>query len=413
MTRPLRHLRRHTTHAAEERTTREMADGPSDHEYERPDTGLTPVNRVKAAPSGITTKTKKDFMTTQSSPPTSRIMRASVLVTPGTVEVQDVPVPALTDDQVLVRISAVGVCGSDTHFFHEGHIGDMVVKDPLILGHESAGTIVAVGANVSPERVGERVSIEPQKPCRVCEYCKGGQYNLCPNIEFYAAPPIHGAFAEYAAIESDFAYAVPDHVSDDSAALMEPLSVAIATCRKAAVMPGSRVLIAGAGPIGILVAKVARIYGAVNVTVSDPAPHRREFVLEAGATRVVDPRNDDLIRSGSLFDVFVDASGAPPAIKSGIAAVRPGGKVVLVGMGADTVELPVSLIQNREIELTGIFRYNNTWPLAIELVASGQVDLDPLVTHRFGLEDVRAALLTGAEDPHAIKSVVIPSKSPS
>ncbi|MET1088370.1 MAG: NAD(P)-dependent alcohol dehydrogenase [Arthrobacter sp.] len=347
-------------------------------------------------------------MTAASTFQAPRTMRASVLLRPGTVEVQDVQLPTLGDNQVLVRISAVGVCGSDTHFFQEGHIGEMVVREPLILGHESAGTIVAVGAGVPGERVGERVSIEPQKPCRVCEYCKNGRYNLCPQIEFYAAPPIHGAFAEYAAIEADFAYPVPDHVSDEAAALMEPLSVAIATCRKAAVQPGSRVLIAGAGPIGVLVAKVAGIYGATDIVVSDPALHRREFALGAGATRVVDPLSGDLDPAGSLFDVFVDASGAPPAIQAGIRAVKPGGRVVLVGMGADSVELPVSLIQNREIELTGIFRYTNTWPMAIDLVAAGLVDLDSLVTHRFGLEDVETALLTGARDPHAIKSVIVP-----
>lgn len=347
-------------------------------------------------------------MTTQNSMLPTRTMRASMLISPGTVAVQDVPVPTLNDNQVLVKISAVGVCGSDTHFFHEGHIGDMIMTEPMILGHESAGTIVAVGGAVSPARIGQRVSIEPQKPCRVCEYCKAGQYNLCQNIEFYAAPPIHGAFAEFAAIDSDFAYPVPDHVSDEAAALMEPLSVAIATCRKAVIQPGSSVLIAGAGPIGILVAKVAGVYGAVDITVSDPAEHRREFVLGAGATRAVDPRTEDLTGSGSLFDVFVDASGAPAAIQAGIRAVKPGGKVVLVGMGTDTVELPVSLIQNREIELTGIFRYTNTWPMAIKLVASGLVDLDALVTHRFGLENVETAMLTGGTNPHAIKSVIIP-----
>lgn len=340
-----------------------------------------------------------------------RTMRASVLVQPGRVEVQEVPPPALEDDQVLVKISAVGVCGSDTHFFHEGHIGDMVVREPLILGHESAGTIVAVGAKVSPDRLGERVSIEPQKPCRVCEYCRSGQYNLCPQIEFFAAPPIHGAFAEYAAIEADFAYPVPDQISDEAAALMEPLSVAIATCRKAKVQPGAKVFIAGGGPIGVLVAKVAGIYGASEIVVSDPAPHRREFALGAGATRAVDPldpQTGDPAQDGSLFDIFVDASGAPAAIRNGIRAVKPGGRVVLVGMGADNVDLPISLIQNREIELTGIFRYTNTWPVAIDLVASGRVELDSLVTHRFGLEDVEAALLTGTTDPHAIKSVIVP-----
>lgn len=338
-------------------------------------------------------------------PPTS--MRASVLVAPKTVEVQDIPVPVLEDDQVLVEIMAVGVCGSDTHFFLHGHIGDLVVDGPLVLGHESAGRIVAVGSEVDPARIGERVSIEPQKPCRVCVYCKEGQYNLCDNMEFYGAPPIHGAFSEYAVIQSDFAHAVPDHLSDAAAALIEPLSVAVWACQKAGVSPGDRILITGAGPIGVVTAQVARAFGALEIIVSDPVEQRRAVVARHGATQTIDPMTED-VKALAPVDIFLDASGSAPAIKSGIHAVRKGGRVVLVGMGLDNLELPVSVIQNREIELTGIYRYANTWPLAIKLAASGAIDLDSLVTGKLGLDSVEEALLKAGSDPTALKTLVIP-----
>ncbi|MFJ6532988.1 NAD(P)-dependent alcohol dehydrogenase [Microbacterium sp. NPDC091662] len=333
-------------------------------------------------------------------------MRASVLVRAGELTVETRPVPVPFADQVIVRVNAVGICGSDVHYFHEGRIGDFVVEEPLVLGHEAGGTIVAVGADIDDSRVGERVSIEPQRPCRVCEFCRSGRYNLCPQIEFYATPPIDGAFAEYVAIQSDFAYTVPDSVSDDAAALMEPLSVAIAAVQKAGVRPGSRVLITGAGPIGIVTAQTARAFGAAEIVISDPMAERREVALRFGATSAVDPAAGPL---GSGYDSFVDASGSPVAVKQGISALKPGGVAVLVGMGADEIALPVSTIQNRELIVTGIFRYANTWPAAIELVASGDVDLDALVTGSFGLAEVREAL-DSASHPSTLKSIVRPDR---
>ncbi|MFF1539495.1 NAD(P)-dependent alcohol dehydrogenase [Microbacterium sp. NPDC058269] len=333
-------------------------------------------------------------------------MRASVLVRAGELTVETRPVPAPAADQVIVRVNAVGICGSDVHYFHEGRIGDFVVEEPLVLGHEAGGTIVAVGTDIDDSRVGERVSIEPQHPCRVCEFCRSGRYNLCPQIEFYATPPIDGAFAEYAAIQGDFAYAVPDSVSDDAAALMEPLSVAIAAVQKAGVRPGSRVLITGAGPIGIVTAQTARAFGATEIVISDPMAERREVALRFGATEAVDPAAGPL---GSGYDSFIDASGSPVAVKQGISALKPGGVAVLVGMGADEIALPVSTIQNRELIVTGIFRYANTWPTAIELVASGAVDLDALVTGSFGLAEVREAL-DSASHPTTLKSIVRPDR---
>jgi len=333
-------------------------------------------------------------------------MRASVLHGIGDVRLEDVPVPPVARDQVLVRIGAVGVCGSDVHYYREGRIGDFVVERPLILGHEAAGTIVAVGADVPSDRIGERVSIEPQRACRVCDQCKHGRYNLCRRIEFYATPPIDGAFAEFAVIQADYAFRLPDAVSLVAGALCEPLSVGVWSNRKARVGPGSSLLVAGGGPIGIIVTQVARAFGAADVIVSDPVATRRDAALRYGATRVVDPLLDDAL-DGLEVDAFIDASGAAAAVRAGILAVAPAGRVVLVGMGADDLLLPVSRIQSRELEVTGVFRYANTWPLALDLVARGAVDLDGLVTGRFGLDDVEAAL-ESATRPDSLKAVVLP-----
>ncbi|MGY2743626.1 NAD(P)-dependent alcohol dehydrogenase [Arthrobacter sp. UYCu723] len=332
-------------------------------------------------------------------------MRASVLLEKQKVVVEVRPVPVLEEDEVLVRISSVGVCGSDVHYFKEGRIGSFVVESPLILGHESAGTIVAVGRKVDASRVGERISIEPQHPSATSRETLSGRYNLDPHMEFYATPPVDGAFAEYAKIQSHFAHAVPDSVSDDAAALMEPLSVGIAAARKAGITAGSSVLVAGAGPIGVITAQVAKAFGATDIVVSDLDPTRREQALRFGATRVIDPRESDV--SGLGVDAFIDASGATPAVLSGMRAVRPGGTVVLVGMGADEIPMPVSLIQNNELIVTGIFRYANTWPTAISLVSSGRVDLDSLVTGRYGLDAVEEAMIASTAST-SMKTMINP-----
>jgi L-iditol 2-dehydrogenase len=334
-------------------------------------------------------------------------MQASVLHGVGDVRLDDVHVPTPDPDQVLVQIEAVGVCGSDVHYFHQGRIGGFVVEQPMILGHESAGTIVAVGSAVSPDRVGERVSIEPQRACRHCDQCKHGRYNLCTSMEFYATPPIDGAFAEFAVIQADYAHPIPDEMSIEAAALCEPLSVGIWANQKAGTAPSSSVLIAGAGPIGIIAAQVARAFGATRIVVSDPVAERRTVALRFGATEVVDPVATDIAAAGLDVDAFIDASGAEPAVRAGIHAVAPAGRVVLVGMGADELRLPVSRIQNRELQLTGVFRYANTWPTAIRLIESGLVDVDALVTSRHGLDDVVAAL-EAATRPETLKALVVP-----
>lgn len=336
-------------------------------------------------------------------------MTASVLTGAKALAVEEVAVPAIADDEVLVEIAAVGVCGSDTHYYRHGRIGGFVVDGPLILGHECSGTIVAVGADVAESRIGERVAIEPQKNCRRCRECRAGRYNLCPNMEFYATPPIDGAFARYAAIRTEFAHPIPDSMSDEAAALLEPLSVAITTMRKAGVAPGTSILIAGAGPIGIICAQTARAFGAAEIIVTDLVAERRERALSFGATRAIDPTAVDVASAGLDVNAFVDASGSARAVSDGIKAVRPAGTAVLVGLGNPEMTLPIEHIQNLEITVTGIFRYTDTWPAAIHLVASGQVDLDSLVTGRFDL-DHAAEALDSDTDPASLKSIVYPSR---
>ncbi len=336
-------------------------------------------------------------------------MRAAVLARAGEIRLEDRAVPVPAADEVLVRVTAVGVCGSDVHFYREGALGDWVVDEPLVLGHESGGVIVAVGAGIASERVGERVSIEPQHPSPSSSETLRGDYNLDPQMRFYAVPGTDGAFQEYVTIQSHFAHRVPDTVSDGAAALLEPLSVAIAAGRKAGLGLGSRVLVTGAGPVGLAVAQVARAAGAVEVLVTDISAERREASLRFGATHALDPVADADAVAGSRVDAFIDASGAAAAVRAGLEALRPAGRAVLVGMGLAELPLPVTRIQNNELVVTGVFRYANTWPTAVAMAATGQVDLDAMITGRFGLAQTQDAL-ESTTTPGTIKSVVEPQR---
>lgn len=338
--------------------------------------------------------------------PTS--MRASVLTAPRTIELKEVTVPEPQPGQVLVRVTAVGVCGSDTHFYETGSIGDIVVEGPIVLGHETAGEIVAVGAGVDSSRVGTRVAVEPQTPCRKCEYCKAGRYHLCRDILFYGAWPVDGSFAEYVLVDDDFAHAVPDGISDEQAALLEPLSVAVHAARRAGVKVGDKVLVTGAGPIGVMNVQVAKALGASEVVISDPIAHRRDFALAHGADTALDPTTTGLDNYAEHFDVYIDASGNSRAILPAFAAVKRGGTACLVGMGGEELNVPIAMIQHREINVTGTFRYVNTWPTAIALLVSGAVNVEGIVTGRYGLEDVEESLMKAKSDPMAIKTMVIP-----
>jgi L-iditol 2-dehydrogenase len=333
------------------------------------------------------------------------MMRVSVLQRPGELALETRPVPAVPPGFVLVAVRSVGVCGSDVHYFEHGRIGDFVVREPLVLGHEVSGVIVATGAGVDPGRVGSRVAVEPGTACGRCAQCKAGRYNLCPDMQFFATPPVDGALAEYVPVRADLAFDLPDSVSDDAAALLEPLSVGIWATGKAGLGAGSSVLIAGAGPIGLVTAQVARARGATTIVVTDIAPHRLAAAERNGATATLLAPGDPAGEAD--FGAFIDCSGAPSAIDAGFRSLRPAGIAVLVGMGPDELRLPLGLLQQRELTVTGTFRYANTWPAAIALAASGAVDVDALVTNRYSLDEAARALSTTAAEG-TIKSIIEP-----
>ncbi len=335
-------------------------------------------------------------------------MRVAVLRGARDVALEERPVPVPGPGEVLVDVAAVGVCGSDVHYYEHGRIGRFVVEQPLVLGHEPSGTITAVGPGVDPARVGQRVSVEPGVPDLTCAQCLAGRYNLCPDVRFLATPPVDGAFAEQVVVHGAFAHPVPDAIGDDAAALLEPLSVGLWASRKGGVGPGSRVLVTGAGPIGLVAVQAARASGAAEVMVSDVNPARLRLAASLGATVAVDPAGTDL--ADLEPDVLLECSGVPSVIGDGIRALDRAGRAVLVGMGGDEVPLPLSVVQERELLVTGTFRYANTWPTAIALVAAGRIDLDVLVTGHYGLAEAEDSLTAARRDPASVKVLVHPSR---
>jgi L-iditol 2-dehydrogenase len=336
-------------------------------------------------------------------------MKASVLLGPKEIVLQERPRPEPGSNEVLIRVSSVGICGSDIHYYDHGRIGRFVVEEPMILGHEAAGVIEDVGPGVNTLTPGQRVSIEPGVPDLTCAQCLSGRYNLCPNMRFFATPPIDGAFVEYVVVHTAFAHPVPDTMTDDAAALLEPLSVGIWANRKGQVTAGSRVLITGAGPVGLVSLQTALAFGATEVTVSDVNPARLALAQELGATSVVDARTANVADLPSAPNVVLECSGFPPAIVQAIRALESAGRAVLVGMAGEQVSLPLSVIQERELTVTGTFRYANTWSTAIALVSSGRVNLDRLITGSYGLAQVEEALTQSRRDEKTVKVLVHPN----
>jgi L-iditol 2-dehydrogenase len=332
---------------------------------------------------------------------------AAVLHGVGDLRIEEHPMPVPGPHQVVVQIRSVGICGSDVHYYEHGRIGDFVVNSPMVLGHESSGVVVDRGPGATALEVGQRVAVEPGVPCGHCEHCRRGNYNLCPDVVFFATPPVDGSLAQYVAVHEAFAHPVPDSISDDAAALIEPLSVGIWANRKAGTGVGSRVLVTGAGPIGVLCALTARAAGAGWVGIADVHPARLKAASPFGFDDVIDAR-EGADYADFRPDVLLECSGAAPVVSAGITALRPLGRAVLVGMGPSAEQsLPVATIQNRELTVTGTFRYAHTYPDAIALVASGRIDLDALVGARLPLADSERGLKMGHTDPSVLKTVVL------
>jgi len=333
--------------------------------------------------------------------------RAAVMTSIDVIEIQERPMPVAEPGQAVVRVHSVGVCGSDVSYFRRGRVADYIVDGDIVLGHEVAGEVVEVADGVTGVAIGDRVAIEPGTPCRQCAQCLKGRYHLCPDLVFLATPPFDGALVQYMAIDARNLHRLPEGMSFDDGAMIEPLSVGLWGCHRAGLQAGDDVLVTGAGPVGLLAAEAARALGAASVTVTDVSEYRLDVARAHGfrTERSDSPGSDE-------FDVLLECSGAEGVLAGGLLRLAPGGRAAVIGIAkAESVALPLPSLNANEITISLVNRYQHTWPTAIALVASGRIDLSGFVTHRFGLSGTEAALSVGASDPHSLKAIIHPQEA--
>lgn len=298
---------------------------------------------------------------------------------------------------VRIAIHTVGICGSDVHYYTHGKIGPFVVKEPMILGHEAAGTVTAVGTEVSHLKVGDRVCMEPGIPDLNSKAVRLGMYNVDPAVRFWATPPVHGCLTPEVVHPAAFTFRLPDNVSFAEGAMVEPLAVGIQAALKAGIKPGDTAVVMGAGPIGMITALSALAGGCSRVIVSDVAQPKLDIIGAYPGVETVNVRNTKLVdyvhqtTEGWGADIVFEASGAAPAVLDVANVVAPGGTCVMVGMPVDPVPVDIVGLQAKEATLKTIFRYANVYDRAIALIASGKIDLKPLITETFAFRDSVAA----------------------
>uniref|UniRef100_A0A3P8RBY5 Sorbitol dehydrogenase n=1 Tax=Astatotilapia calliptera TaxID=8154 RepID=A0A3P8RBY5_ASTCA len=306
---------------------------------------------------------------------------------------------------VLLQMHSVGICGSDVHYWQNGRIGDFVLKKPMVLGHEASGRVAKVGSEVKHLKVGDRVAIEPGVPREMDEFFKTGRYNLSPTIFFCATPPDDGNLCRYYTHSANFCYKLPDNVTFEEGALIEPLSVGIHACRRAGVTLGSTVFVCGAALIltEVFILIIQFNSGYHPLLCSDLSEERLLMAKDLGADFLLTVRRGDgaqqLAKSveemlGAQPHITIECTGVESCIQTAIYATRSGGVVVLVGLGSELATVPLINAAVREVDIRGVFRYCNTWPMAIAMLASGKVNVKPLVTHRFPLEQAVQAFET-------------------
>ena len=320
-------------------------------------------------------------------------MRALVLEQKGKLRLRDIDLPRqIGPDDVRIRIHTVGVCGSDVHYYAHGRIGDYILRAPMVLGHEGAGVIEAVGENVRGLKPGDRVCMEPGVPDMSSRASKLGIYNVDPDVTFWATPPVHGILTGSVVHPAAFTYKLPDTVSFAEGAMVEPFAVGMHAAAKARITPGDVAVVVGAGTIGIMVALAALAGGCSRVLISDISAEKLAIAAGYDGIKPVNVRDQDLVAAvqaetdGWGADVVFEASGATQVFETVIKTLRPGGALVLVGLPPGQVPFDVNAAIAREIRIETVFRYANVFDRALALIASGKVDLKPLVTETFGFE---------------------------
>lgn len=293
----------------------------------------------------------------------------------------------------------MGICGSDLHYYETGAIGDYVVKPPFVLGHEPGGTVVEVGKNVTHLKVGDRVALEPGKTCGHCEFCKQGKYNLCPEVVFFATPPVDGVFQEYVAHEADLCFKLPENVSTLEGALIEPLAVGFHAAIQGDAHLGQKAVVMGAGCIGLVSMMALKARGVSEVYVVDIMEKRLEKAMELGDSGVINGAREDVLErvkeltDNKGMDLVIETAGTEITTRQAIHMAKKGSVIVLVGYSkSGEMKLPMSLVLDKELTFKTVFRYRHIYPMAIDAVASGMVNLKGIVTNIFTLDEAQKAM---------------------
>lgn len=341
-------------------------------------------------------------------------MKVAVMLGIGKMGFEERSIPQPKDDEVLVKLDYVGICGSDMHYYETGAIGDKVVNPPFVLGHEPGGVVVETGRNVKHLKVGDRVALEPGKTCGHCEFCKTGRYNLCPDVIFFATPPVDGVFQEYVAHEADLCFKLPDNVSTMEGALIEPLAVGFHAAIQGDSHAGQKAVVFGAGCIGLVSMMALKARGVSRVYVVDIMEKRLEKAMELGATAVINGAKENVaerilqLTDGAGCDLAIETAGTEITTRQAIDVVKKGSNIVLVGYSkSGEMTLPMSKVLDKELTFKTVFRYRHIYPLAIEAVSQGKVNLKGIVTNVFDLDDIQNAMDSSVENKADIVKAVV------
>jgi L-idonate 5-dehydrogenase len=327
------------------------------------------------------------------------------------LSIEERELEALGPGQVEVAIEAGGICGSDLHYYNHGGFGTVRLREPMILGHEVAGTIRALGEGISGLAVGDRVAVSPSRPCNACRYCLAGLQNQCLDMRFYGSampmPHIQGAFRQRLVAEAWQCHRIDDGISINEGAFAEPFAVTLHAVNRAGSLLGKRVLVTGCGPIGALCIVAARVHGAAEVVATDVMDAVLVKAREIGADRTINVATDAgrLSAYGAdkgTFDVMFEASGNESAVRAGLEVLKPRGVLVQLGLGGD-ISIPQNMVVAKEIEMRGTFRFHEEFGLAVDLINRRRVDLKPLLTGVFPLEDAVAAFEAAGDRSRAMK----------
>lgn len=342
------------------------------------------------------------------------MMKTAIMTGIGKMDLTQRPIPQQKDDEVLVKLEYVGICGSDMHYYETGAIGSYVVKPPLVLGHEPGGVVVEVGRNVTHLKVGDRVALEPGKTCGHCDFCRRGEYNLCPDVIFFATPPVDGVFQEYVAHQAALCFKLPDNVSTMEGALIEPLAVGFYAAMQGGAHAGQTAVVMGAGCIGLVSMMALKAMGVSRVVVVDIMQKRLDKALTLGADGVINAAGQDVVKAvleltgGAGCDLAVETAGTEITTRQTIEMTKKGSTIVLVGYAkTGEMTLPMSLALDKELTFKTVFRYRHVYPMAIDAVASGKINLKGVVTDVFDLDDIQNAMDRSVTDKANIVKAVV------